>query len=132
MLYADDAGIVAGFTHELARMMTVVVAACQESGQIVSGRKAELVCLWSVPSSAESTLYISAAGKRDQQTARFAWLAGANSADANISVEIDRRISVAGTPPILEFPTQRSTRRRTIVETLAAEGGGGGSSVVRM
>ena len=51
------------------------------------------MCLWSVPSSTETTPDIKAAGQRYKQTETFLCLGGAISVDAKMSIEINRRIS---------------------------------------
>lgn len=70
MLYADDAGTVSRCTDGIARMMAVLVVACQEFGSTVSERKTEFMCLWSELSSPEATLHVKAAGQRYKQTAK--------------------------------------------------------------
>lgn len=50
---------------------------------------------WSVPSSTEIALSINAAVKRPKQTAKFVYLGGGVSADANISIDISGCISAA-------------------------------------
>ncbi len=95
MLYADDAGVLSRTSEGLARMMAVIVETCQEFGLTVSESKTESMRLWSVSSPTETVLDISAAGQRYKQTDKFVYLGGAISADANMSIEINRRISAA-------------------------------------
>ena len=95
MFYADDAGVTSRTPEGLARMMAVIVTTCQEFGLMVSESKTETMRLWSAPSSTETTLDIKAAGQRYKQTEKFVYLGGAISADAKMSIEINRRISAA-------------------------------------
>ena len=77
-------------------MMAVIVTTCQEFGMMVSESKTETMRLWSVPSStAETTLDIKTAGQQYKQTEKFVYLGSAISADAKMSIEINRRISAA-------------------------------------
>ena len=62
---------------------------------MVSESKTETMRLWSVSSCTETTLDIKAAGQRYEQTEKFVCLGGAISADARLSIEINRRISAA-------------------------------------
>lgn len=74
-------------------MMAEVVVAWQEFGLAVSESKTGSMRPWSVSSSAGTTLYISAPGKRYKQTTVSVYLVDAMGADANIYVEIDGRIN---------------------------------------
>ena len=96
MFYADDAGVTSRTPEGLARVMAVIVTTCQEFGLMVSESKTETMRLWSVPSSTEITLDIKAAGQRYKQTEKIVYLGGATTADAKMSIEINRRISAAG------------------------------------
>lgn len=61
-------------------------------------RKRESMTLRSVPSSTETALHMKAAGQQYVSTGDFFRLAGAVSADANISIELNRRVSAAWAP----------------------------------
>ena len=63
MLYSDDAGVVSTSPRGLARMIDVVVVACQEFGLTVSENKNEAMHLWSNPSIASNVLRIEAEGR---------------------------------------------------------------------
>ena len=60
ILYADDGTSPRG----LARMIDVLVVACQEFGRTVSEKKTEARYLWSDPSTASNALRFEAAGQR--------------------------------------------------------------------
>ena len=95
MLYADDAGVVSTSPRGLARMMDVIVVACQEFGLTVSEKKTEAMHLWSHPNIASNALQIEAAGQRYRQTTEFVYLGGAISESADLDTEIKRRIGAA-------------------------------------
>ena len=77
-------------------MTVVIVVVCQEIGQTVSESKTESMRFWSGPSSTETALDVKAAsGERHRQAGKFVYLGGAISADAKISIDINRRISTA-------------------------------------
>ena len=56
MLYADDVGVASTSPRELARMMDIIVVACQEFGLTVSDKKTEAMHLRSDPSTASNAL----------------------------------------------------------------------------
>ena len=62
MLYAGDAGVVSTSPRGLAKMMDVIVVACQEFGLTVLEKKTKAMHLWSDPSTASNALRIEAAG----------------------------------------------------------------------
>lgn len=83
MLDGDENGVVSESPDGLARMMAVVVVICQGSDS-----KTESQSLWSVSSSTETTLHVSATGEFSQQTAKFVPPGGAISAHAELPIEI--------------------------------------------
>ena len=95
MLYADDAGVVSTSPRGLTRMMGVIVVTCQEFGLTVSEKKTEAMHLWSHPHTASNALRIEAEGQRYKQTAEFVYLGGAISENADLDIEIKRRIGAA-------------------------------------
>ena len=76
-------------------MMAVIVTTYQEFGLMISESKTETMRLWLVPSSTETTLDIKAAGQRYKLTEKFVYLGGAISADAKMSIGVNRRTSAA-------------------------------------
>ena len=88
MLYAADAGGASTSPHGLARMMDVVVVACQEFGLTVSEKKTEAMYLGSDPSTASNALRIEAAGQRYKQATEFVYLGGAISESADLDTEM--------------------------------------------
>ena len=95
MLYADDTGVVSTSPRGLTRMMGVIVVTCQEFGLTVSEKKTEAMHLWSHLHTASNALRIKAAGQRYKQTTEFVYLGGAISENADLGVEIKRRIGAA-------------------------------------
>ncbi|CAM9274940.1 unnamed protein product [Sphacelaria rigidula] len=92
---ADDAGRASRTLEGPARVMAAIVMTRQEFGLIISENNTESMRLRSVPSSTEAALDIKAADQRYKQTGKFIYLGGATSADAKLSIEINRRISAA-------------------------------------
>ena len=95
MLYANDAGVASISPRGLARMMDVIVVACQEFGLTVSEKKTKAMHLWSQHSTASNVLRFESAGKRYKQTTKFVYLSGAIRESADLDTEIKRRISAA-------------------------------------
>ena len=95
MLYADDAGVVSTSPRGLTRMMGVIVVTCQEFGLTVSEKNTEAMHLWSHPHTASNALQIEAAGQRYKHTTEFVYLGGAISDNADLNIEIKRRIGAA-------------------------------------
>ena len=96
MLYADYAGVVSTSPPGFARIMDVIVVACQEYGLTVSEKKTEAMHLWSQPNTAASNaLRIEAEGQRYKQTTAFVHLDGAISESTDLDTEIKRRIGAA-------------------------------------
>ena len=77
----------------LAKMMTVIVPVFEAAGLAVSEKKTESMLL-RTPDQTTLTppLVINAAGQRYKQTARFFHLGGTIHENADLSLEIDRRI----------------------------------------
>ena len=93
ILYADDAGVVSQSPEQLRKMMGVIVVVSTAFGLTVSEAKTEIMCLRAkgVP---ESTAIFSivAAGQVYNQTNEFVYLGGNVNHNADLSIEIDRRI----------------------------------------
>ena len=119
MLYADDAGVVSTSPRGLTRMMGVIVVACQEFGLTVSEKKTEAMHLWSHPHTASNALRIEAArtegaGQRYKQTTKFVYLGSASSENADLDIEIKRRIG-ATWASVRKYSSQLYDRRNARV-----------------
>ena len=91
MLYADDAGVVSQSPEQLRKMMIVVV--CAAFGLTVSEAKTEIMCLRAkeMPEST-ATFSVEAAGQVCNQTNEFVYLGGSVNHNADLSIEVDRRV----------------------------------------
>ena len=114
MLYADDAGVVSQSPEELREMMGVIVVVCAAFGLTVSEAKAEIMCLRAkgMPEST-ATFSVEAAGQAYNQTNEFVRLGGKVNQNAELSIEVDRRVR---TPSMVQLPevhprTVRPTER---------------------
>ena len=93
MLYADDARVVSRSPEQLRKMMEVIVVACAAFGLTVSGAKTEIMCLRAkgMPEST-TTFSVEAAGQVYNQTGEVLYLGGNVNHNADLSIEVDRRI----------------------------------------
>ena len=93
MLYADNAGVVSQLPEQLRKMMEVIVVVCAVFGLIVSEAKTELMCLRAkgVPEST-AIFSVEAASQVNNQTNEFVYLKGNVNHNADLSIEVDRRI----------------------------------------
>ena len=93
MLYANDAGVVLRSTEQLRKMMEVVVVVCVAFDITVSEAKTEIICLRAkgMPEST-ATFSVKAAGQVYNQTNEFVHLGGNVNHNADLSIEVDRRI----------------------------------------
>ena len=93
MLYADDAGIVSKSPQQLRNMMGVIVVVCATFGLTVSEAKIEVMCLRAkgMPEST-ATFSVEAAGQVYNQTNEFVYLGGNVNQNADLSIEVDRRV----------------------------------------
>ena len=93
MIYADDAGVVSRLSEQLRKMMGVIVVVCAMFGLTVSDAKTEIVCLRAkeMPEST-ATFSVEAAGQVYNQTNGFVYLGGNVNHNADLSIEVDRRI----------------------------------------
>ena len=96
MLYADDAGVVSQSPEQLRKMMEVIVVVCAAFGLTVSKAKAEIMCLRAkgMPEST-ATFSVEAASQVYNQTNEFVYLGGNVNQNADLSIEVDRRIRSA-------------------------------------
>ena len=93
MLHADDAGVVSQSPEQLRKMMGVIVVVCAAFGLTVSEAKTEIMCLRAkgIPEST-ATFSVEAAAQVYNQTNEFVYLVGKVNHDADLSIEVDRRI----------------------------------------
>ena len=90
MFYADDAGVVSRSSGQLRKMIVVV---CAAFGLTVSEAKTEAMCLRAkgMPEST-ATFSVEASGQVYNQTNEFVCLGGNVNHNADLSIEVDRRI----------------------------------------
>ena len=93
MLYADDAGVVSQSPEQLRKMMGVIVVVCVAFDLTVSEAKTEIMCLRAkgIPEST-ATSSVEAAGQVYNQTNEFVYLGGNVNQNADLSIEVDRRV----------------------------------------
>ena len=93
MLYADDAGVVSQSPEELRKIMGVIVVICAAFGITMSEAKTEIMCLRTkgVPEST-AVFSVEAAGQVYNQTNEFVYLGGNVNHNADLPIEVDRRI----------------------------------------
>ena len=93
MLYADNAGVVLRSPEQLSKMVDGIVVVCAAFGLTVSEAKIEIMCLRAKGMS-ESTAVFSVETARlvYNQTNEFVYLGGNVNHDADLSIEVDRRI----------------------------------------
>ena len=93
MLYADDAGVVSRSPEQLRKMMEVIVVVFAAFGLTVLEAKTAIMCLRAkgMPEST-ATFSVEAAGQVYNQTNEFMYLGGNVNHNANLSIEVDRRI----------------------------------------
>ena len=93
MLYADDAGVVSQSPEQLKKMMGVIVVVCVAFDLTVSGAKTEIMCLRAKGMSESTTTFsVEAAGQVYNQSNEFVYLGGNVNHNADLSIEVDRRI----------------------------------------
>ena len=93
MLYADDAGVVSQSPGQLRKMMGVIVVVCAAFGLTVSEANTEIMCLRAkgMPEFT-ATFSVEAAGEMYNQTNEFVCLGGNVNYNADLSIEVDRRV----------------------------------------
>ena len=93
MFYADDAGVVSQSLEHLRKLMGVIVVVCVVFGLTVSEPNTEIMCLHAKGRPEFTAIFsVEAAGQVYNQTNEFACLGGNINHNANLSIEIDRRI----------------------------------------
>ena len=93
MRYVDDAGVVSQSPEQLRKMMGVVGVVCAAFSLIVSEAKTETMCLRAKVMPESTAIFsVEAAGQVYNQTNEFVYLGGNVNHNANLSIEVDRRI----------------------------------------
>ena len=93
MLYADNAGVVSRSPEQLRKMMDGIVVVCAVFGLTVSEAKTEIMCLRAKGMSESTAVFsVEAAGLVYNQTNEFVYLGGNVNHNADLSIEVDRRI----------------------------------------
>ena len=93
MFYADDAGVVSQSPQQPRKMMGVTVVVCAAFGLTVSEAKTRIMCLRAkgIPKSI-AIFSVEVAGQVYNQTSEFVYLGGNVNHNADLSIEVDRRI----------------------------------------
>ena len=93
MLYADDAGIVSQSPKHLRKMMGVIVVVCGAFDLTVSEAKTEITCLRAKGMPEFTAMFaVETAGQVYDQTNEFVYLGGNVNHNADLSIEVDRRV----------------------------------------
>ena len=96
MLYADDVGVASQSPEQLRKMMVVIVVVCAAFGLTVSEARTEIMCLRAMGMrESTATFSVEAAGQVYNQTNEFVYLGGNVNHDADLPIEVDRRIRIA-------------------------------------
>ena len=93
MIYADDAKVVSQSPGKLRKMKGVIVVMCAAFGLTVSEAKTEIISLRAKGMPESNTIIsVQAAGQVCNQTNEFVYLGGNIDHNADLSIEVDRRI----------------------------------------
>ena len=93
MLYADDAGVVSQSPEQMGKIMGVIVVVCAAFGLTVSEANTEIICLRAKGMPESTAIFnVKAAGQVYNQTNEFVYLGGNVNHNADLSIEVDRRI----------------------------------------
>ena len=93
MLYADHVVVVSQFHEQLKKMMGVIVVVYAAFGFTVSEAKTEIMCLHTKGKpECTATFSVEAAGQVYNQTNGFVYLGGNANHNADLSIEVNRRI----------------------------------------
>ena len=118
VLKTDRAGVVSQPTEQPRKMMGVIVVACEAFGLIVLEAKTEIMCLRTKGMPEPTVMFsVEAAGQVYNQTNEFVYLGRSVNHNANLSVEVNRRIrnawcAASGSTP-LNCTTNRSPSSST-------------------
>ena len=93
MLYADDAGVISQSPGQLRKLMRGIVVVCMAFGLTVLEAKTEIMCLREKGMlESTATFRLKAAGQVYNQTNEFVYRGGNVNHNADLSIEVDRRI----------------------------------------
>ena len=93
MLYADDAGVVSQPPEQLRKMMGVILLVCAVFGLTVSEVKTEIMSVRTKGMPESTAIFsVKAAGQVYNQSNEFVYLEGNVNHNANLSIEVNRRI----------------------------------------
>ena len=93
MIYAHGAGVVSKSPEQLRKMTGVMMAMYAAFGLIVSKAKTEIMCLRTKGIPESTALFsVEAVGQVYKQTNEFVYLEGNVSYNADLSIEVGRRI----------------------------------------
>ena len=93
MLYAADAGVVSQSPEQPTKMMGMVVVVCAAFGLTVLEAKTEIMCLRAKEMPESTAMFsVEAAGQVYNQMNEFVYLGGNVNHNADLSIEVDRRI----------------------------------------
>ena len=93
MFYADDAGVVSQSPEQLNKVMGVIVVVCVAFGLAISEAMTEIMCLRAKRIPESSAIFsVEAAGQVYNQTNEFVYLGGNVNHNADLSIEVDRRM----------------------------------------
>ena len=96
MLYVDGAGVVSQSPEQLRNMMGVIVVVCAAFGLTVSESKTKNMRLRAKGMPESTAIFsVEAAGQVYNQTNEFVYLGGNVNHNADLSIEVDRRIRYA-------------------------------------
>ena len=98
MLYADDAVVVSQSPEQPRKMMGVIVVVCGGSGLTISEAKTEMMCLRTKGMLEFTVTFgVETAGQVYNQTNEFIYVGGNVNHNADLSIEVNRRIATHGT-----------------------------------
>ena len=93
MLYADDARVASQSPEQPRKMMGVIVVVCASFGLTASETRSEIMCLRAKGMPESTAIFsVEAAGQVHNQTNKFVYLGGNVNHNADLSIEVDRRI----------------------------------------
>ena len=93
MLYVDDAGVISQSPDKLRKMMGMIVVVCAAFGLTVPETKTEIMCLHTKGMSESTAIFsVEAAGQVYNQTNEFVYREGNGNHNADLSIEVNRRI----------------------------------------
>ena len=122
MLYADDAGVVSRSREQLRKMMRVIVVVCAVFGLTVSEAETEIMCLRAKGKPEPTAIFsVEASCLVYNQTNEFVYLGRNVNHNADLSIEVDRRIRNAWFSYTLELYSRRSAPLDLKIRMLSAE-----------